>query len=258
MDNKTQVNINRNNRNRIPPWAWAAIAAATLALILGYLLFFNRPSPQPAVTPTATPTTSVVEVTSTPNLLTPTATPLTVEVTPTPAAPTATPVLVEVTSTPGPPTATRPVVATVTTAPATAVQATPAATLQASPSPQATLTADEQTVMTALNNAPNGDRVTSVRFDGTNLRVTYHIVDGGTAETAREQVRAMLVALAGSTLNYSKLMLMGAQTASPETASIELTYDKNTVSTTDWTAAPAADIYGKAESQTIQPPYNTP
>lgn len=268
MDDKTQVNINRPDRNQIPPWAWAAIAAAALALILGYLLFFNQPQQQPAVTPTVTPTTSVVEVTTTPNLLTPSATPLTVEVTPTAgsptaADPTATVVVIEVTSTPGPLSATPVVVATVTAAPTTAGQPTAAATTGASPSPQATLTADEQTVMDALRDATNGDRVTTVRFDGTKLIVAYRIVDGGTAESAREQIRAMLVALAGSALNYSKLLLMGSQTAGQEPAAIELsyielTYDKNTVTTTDWSAVPATDIYGKAETQFIQPPYNTP
>jgi hypothetical protein len=120
------------------------------------------------------------------------------------------------------------------------------------------MTADEQTIMTALESAPNGGRVSSVRFDGTNLRVTYQIVEGGTAETAREQVRGMLAALAGSTLNYSQLMLMGTETEGDDTAAIQLTYDRNTITTTDWTAAPAADIYGTAQTQSIQPPYNTP
>ena len=256
MDNNTQVNINRNDRNRIPPWAWAAIVVAALALIIGYLLFFNRPSPQPAATPTATPTTAVVEVTSTPNLLTPTSTPLTVEVTPTPGSPTpegptATAVVVEVTSTPGPATATQPVVATVT----------PAGQATTDPSgsslPAATMTADEQGVLNLLTRTGTGDKVLSLRYDGTDLRIAYQIDEGGATE-ARAQVRAMLVALANSNLNYSKLMLTGSATPGEISSDIELTYDRNTVTTTDWANAPDADIYGKAETQTIQPPYNTP
>ena len=254
MDSNTQVNINRDNRNRIPPWAWAVIAAAALALILGYLLFFNQPQPQTAVTPTATPTTLVVEVTSTPNLLTPSATPLTVEVTPTAgsptaAAPTATVAVIEVTSTPRPPTATPAVVATVT----------PAPTAAASPSPQATLTADEQTVMDALRGIPNGDRVRTVRFDGTDLTIGFQLTDGATAATAREQVRAILVALSQNTLGYTKLMLRGETgTGGQEEPAIQLTYDRNTVTTVDWSTLPDADVYGRAESRTIQPPFDAP
>lgn len=282
MDNKTQVNINRNNRNRIPPWAWGSIAAATLALILGYLLFFNRPQSQPAVTPTMTPTMTptvtstiaVLEVTSTPNLLTPTSTPLTVEVTPTPgtptpAGPTATVVVIEVTSTPGPPTVTPPARATTaatatqaTTAPAsiptTTGQTTPAATGAAVPSPQATLTANEQTVMDALRGAANGDRVSTVRYDGTNLTVDFQLVDGATTATAREQVRAMLLALSQNTLGYSKLMMRGMTQTSGQDPPIQLTYDQTVVSTIDWATVPAADVYGKAEARTLQPPFDTP
>jgi len=266
MDDKTQVNINRPDRNKIPPWAWGAIAAAALALILGYLLFFNQPQQQPAVIPTITPTatTSVVEVTSTPNLLTPSATPLTVEVTPTAgsptaAGPTATVAVVEVTSTPGPPSATPVVVATVTAAPTTGGQPTAAETTGAAPSPQATLTSDEQTVMDALRGAPNGDRVTTVRFDGTNLTVDFQLTDGATAETAREQVRAILVALSQSTLAYTQLMLRGgAGTGSQETPAIQLTYDRNSVTRLDWSTLPDADVYGRAESSTIQPPFDAP
>lgn len=263
MDDKTQVNINRPDRNQIPPWAWAAIAAAALALILGYLLFFNQPQQQPAATPTVTPTTSVVEVTSTPNLLTPSATPLTVEVTPTPgsptaAAPPATAVVVDVTSTPGPASATPVVFATVTAAPTTAGQPTAAPTAGASPSPQATLTADEQTVMDALRGATNGDRVTTVRFDGTDLTVGFQLTDGATA-TTREQVRALLVALSQNTLGYTKLMLRGGSaTGSQESPPIQLTYDRNTVTTLDWSTLPDADVYGRAESRTLQPPFDTP
>src|SRR5688500_11776728 len=260
MNDRTQVNINQPNRNRIPPWAWAVIAAATLALILGYLLFFNQPQ-QPAVTATPTlspsPTTSVVEVTSTPNLLTPTATPLTVEVTPTPGSPTAvaptvTPVLVEVTSTPGSATATPVAVATVTT-----TGATPAATTQASP--QATLTTDEQSVLDALRAGTNGDRVTSVRYDGTDLTVDFQLTDGATAATAREQVRGMLVALSQNTLGYTNLELRGGTgTGIQENPPIQLTYDRNTVTTVDWSTVPEADVYGRAQSSTLQPPFDAP
>lgn len=256
MDDKTQVNINRPNRNQIPPWAWAAIAVAVLALILGYLLFFNQRQPQPAITPTTTPTTVVVEVTSTPNMLTPSATPLTVEVTPTPgsptpAGPTATAVVVEVTSTPAPATATQPVVASVTPT----VQAT--SDPSGSSLPAATMTADEQGILDLLTRSGNGDKVLSLRYDGTDLKVAYQITDGAAAE-ARAQVRAMLEALASSNLNYSKLMLTGSDTPGEITPAIELTYDRNTVTTTDWANVPDSDIYGKAETQTVQPPYNTP
>ncbi|MEO6457820.1 MAG: hypothetical protein ABIO92_06050 [Chloroflexia bacterium] len=271
MDDKTQVNINRTDRNKIPPWAWGAIAAAALALILGYLLFFNQPQPQTAVTPTVTPTSLVVEVTSTPNLLTPSATPLTVEVTPTAGSPTAagpttTAVIVEVTSTPGPPSATPVVVATVTVAATAAVQATAATTAGASPSPsgalpspQATLTADEQTVMDALRGGTNGDRVTTVRFDGTDLTLGFQLVEGATAATAREQVRAILVALSQNTLAYTKLMLRGGTAiGSQESPAIQLIYDRSNVTNLDWSTLPDADVYGRAESRTLQPPFDTP
>ena len=256
MDNKTQVNINRNDRNRIPPWAWAAIAVAALALIIGFLLVSNQPSSPTAVTPTPTPTTAVVEVTSTPNLLTPSATPLTVEVTPTPGSPTpvgptATAVVVEVTSTPAPATVTQAVVATVT----------PAAQATTDPSgsslPAATMTADEQGVLDLLTRSGNGDKVLNLRYNGTDLKIDYEISGTGAAE-ARNQVRSILAALAGSTLNYSKVLLTGSDTPGEVVPKIELTYDRNIITTTDWANAPDTDIYGKAETQNVQPPYNTP
>ena len=119
------------------------------------------------------------------------------------------------------------------------------------------MTADEQAVLDLLTRSGNGDKVLSLRLDGNDLKIDYQIA-GGTAAEARAQVRAILTALASSNLNYSELMLRGSATPGEVASDIELTYDRNTVTTTDWANAPDADIYGKAETQTIQPPYNTP
>ncbi|HUP27987.1 MAG TPA: hypothetical protein VM409_06100 [Chloroflexia bacterium] len=264
MDNRTtQVNVNRPKRNGVPPWAWGALAAAALALILGTIFFLNQQPSQPAVAPTATPTSTplitVVEVTSTPDVNAPTVTPVTVEITPTPGAtstqaPTATARIIQVTATSAPTTAAPPTVTTASGGTTPSVVGTPGG--QATVSPQVTMTSDEQSVMTLLTQSSSGLNVTSVRYDGTDLRVDFQPPSGATE--ARQQVRAMLTALAGSNLAYSKLMLTGSQTAGQGTAAIQLTYDRNTVTSTDWASASDQDVYGKAETQTLQPPYNTP
>lgn len=292
----TQVNITRTKKNGLPPWLIPAIAALILGSLLLYFLLQPKqqtPVVSPTVTPTASAVvlTVVSEVTSTPNLLTPSATAMTVEITSTAPQLTQTPIVVQITTTAGPttpvPTQTARVVQVTTTAAPTkpttvatkpaavATTAAPAATT-AVQSPTTEATATGTSVLTPsetgtvapgagavreitglLKLAPQAGNITNVTYDGANINVGFQITDASSAadaaRTAREQIRGILSAMTQNTLPYTKLVLKGS---SQNNVAIDLAYDAGTVRNTDWASVSDAQVYGKAQARSLQPPYD--
>ena len=259
-----QVNVTTPppRRNNTPLIVAAAIAGL---LLLGLILWFIlRPKDVNVnvASPTATPTTQVVEVV----------------VTPTPEPPSPTPVVqtvvVEVTNTPGPvePTATAQVVVVTATANPSPAQPTQPPAPPATPTTVPTLTSEESQIAGPLRQAPNGDQVTYVHYDGSNIQVYFNIVTKEmlpeAALQAKQQLKDLLQQLVQVELPYGQVTLYGsyplpaAGAGTPATASqgtstvvVEATYAYDKVKNTDWGSLPPEPVYEQAERSTINPQF---
>lgn len=261
----------------------ALIVAAAVAglLLLGLILWFVLRPKDVNVNvagPTATPTTQVVEVVVTPTPEPPTNTPVVVEVTSTPEPPSPTPVVqtvvVQVTNTPGPPepTATAQVIVVTATANPTPEQPTQPPAPPATPTTVPTLTSEESQIAGPLRQAPNGDQVTYVHYDGSNIQVYFNILTKETlpeaALQAKQQLKDLLQQLVQVELPYGQVTLYGsyplpaAGGGTPTTASqgtntvvVEATYAYDKVKNTDWGSLPPEPVYEQAQSTTINPQF---
>ncbi len=276
-----QVNVTTPppRRNNTPLIVAAAIAALLLGVLL-WLLLRPKDVNVNVAGPTATPTARVVEVVVTPTPEPPTNTPVVVEVTPTPEPPSPTPmvltVVVQVTNTPGPPepTATAQVVVVqVTNTPNPAPTQPPQPTQPpATPTTIPTLTAQESQIAGPLRQAPNGNQVTYVHYDGSNIQVYFNIVPRETlpeaALQAKQQIKDLLQQLVQVELTYGQVTLYGsyplpaAGQGTPATAPqgggtvvVEATYTYDKVKNTDWGTLPPEPIYEQAQSTTINPQF---
>lgn len=277
-----QVNVTtpRPERNNTPLIVAAAIAGLLLLGVILWLIFRPRDVNVNLNAPTATPTTQVVvvEVTNTPEP--PTNTPVVVEVTATPEPPPPTPVVqtvvVEVTNTPGPPEPTptaQVVVVEVTNTPNPDPTQPPQPTAApATPTTVPTLTAQENEIAGPLRQAPDGDQVVYVRYDGNNIQVYFNISPRETlpeaALQAKQQIKDLLQQLVQVELTYGQVTLYGsypmgaggrgtpaAGTQGTATVVVEATYTRDTVENTDWGNSPPEPVYEQAQSSTIHPDF---
>ena len=281
-----QVNVTTPSprKNNTPLIVAAAIAGLLLLGVILWLLFRPRDVNVNVTGPTATPTAQVVvvEVTNTPEPPSPTPVVQTVVVTLTPEPPSPTPVVqtvvatvvVEVTNTPGPvePTATAQVVVVTATANPTPPPPTQPPAPPATPTTVPTLTAEENQIAGPLRQAPEGDQVVYVRYDGNNIQVYFNIVPRETlpeaALQAKQQIKDLLQQLVQVELTYGQVTLYGsyplpaAGRGTPTgaqqgtgTVVVEATYTRDTVENTDWGNSPPEPIYEQAQSSTIHPEF---
>jgi hypothetical protein len=278
-----QVNVTTPppRKNNTPLIVGAALAGLLLLGLILWLIFRPRDINVNVPAPIATATTQVVEVVVTPTPEPPTATPVVqtvvVAVTDTPEPPSPTPivqtVVVVVTDTPGPPepTATAQVVV-VTTTPNPSPTSPPQPTQPpATPTTVPTLTAQESQIAAPLRQAPDGDQVTYVHYDGSNIQVYFNIAPRETlpeaALQAKQQVKDLLQQLVQVDLTYGQVTLYGSYplpagqgtpAAAPQaggTVVVEATYTYDKVENTDWGSLPPEPIYEQAQSSTINPQF---
>lgn len=276
-DGQVNVTTPRPNRNNTPLIVAAAIAGLVLLGVILWLLFRPQDVNVNVTGPTATPTAQVVvvEVTNTPEP--PTTTPVVVEVTTTPEPPSPTPVVltvvVEVTNTPGPvePTATAQVVVVTATANPTPPQPTQPPAPPATPTTVPTLTSEESQIAGPLRQAPAGDQVVYVHYDGSNIQVYFNILPRETlpeaALQAKEQIKDLLQKLVQVELPYGQVTLYGSYvlptgqgtptsgTAGTPTVVVEATYTRDTVENSDWGNLPPEPIYEQAQNTNIHPEF---
>lgn len=278
-----QVNVTTPppRKNTTPLIVAAALGGLLLLGLILWLLFRPRDVNVNVTGPTATATAQVVvaEVTNTPEPPTNTPVVVEVEVTSTPEPPSPTPVVqtvvveVQVTSTPGPvePTATPQVVVVTATANPTPPPPTEPPAPPATPTTVPTLTAEESQIAGPLRQAPAGDQVVYVRYDGSNIEVHFNILPRETlpeaALQAKQQIKDLLQQLVQVELTYSQVTLFGSYPlptgrGTPTTAQggtgtvvVEATYTRDTVENTDWGNSPPEPIYEQAQSTTINPEF---
>lgn len=287
-----QVNVTTPppRKNNTPLIVAAALAGLLLLGVILWLLFRPRDVNVNVTGPTATPTVQVVEVvvTNTPEPASPTPVIVEVVVSPTPEPPSPTPVVqtvvatvvqtvvveVGVTNTPGPvePTATAQVVVVTATANPTPPPPTEPPAPPATPTTVPTLTAEESQIAGPLRQAPAGDQVVYVRYDGSNIQVYFNILPRETlpeaALQAKQQIKDLLQQMVQVELTYSQVTLFGSYPlpttgrGTPTTAQqgtdtvvVEATYTRDTVENTDWGNSPPEPIYEQAQSATINPEF---
>jgi hypothetical protein len=134
------------------------------------------------------------------------------------------------------------------------------------------MTSEESQLAGLLRQVPNGDQVTYVHYDESDIQVYFNIVTKETlpeaALQAKQQIKDLLQQLVRTELPYGQVTLYGsyplpaAGGGTPSTASqgastvvVEATYAYNKVKNTDWGSMPPEPVYEQAESSTINPQF---